>query len=69
MNLGVSVAWKGGDESMLSHSGGCKAGQIPLFGLRPNTPSTACCPIEIEQVRQVEAIPEHAADQGEVPPN
>ena len=51
---------------MLSHRVRCETGEEGLVWLGAHAPTSGCCPIESEQVRQMEAVPD-AADEGEQP--
>ena len=41
-------------DRMLSHNLGSESGQVDGFGVRAPTPFAACCPIEVENLAQVD---------------
>jgi hypothetical protein len=47
---------------LLSHSGRGEAWEKSEFRLGAHAPRFTCCPIEIEEVGQIEAIPDDPAD-------
>lgn len=50
---------------VLSHRFSTKPGEISLLGSRSHSKSSTGCPIEIEQIAQVKAIPKHASEKCE----
>ena len=65
MNFSIFQDDVGRSARVLSHSLRREAGEERLVWLGAHPPSRACCPIERQQVGQMETIPDDTADQGE----
>ncbi len=65
MNFTIIQGDLGLSARVLSHRQRCESGEEGLVWLGTHAPSLACCPIECQQVRQMEAVPNDTADQGE----